>query len=65
MTERIGNVVVIMNEPNQKCQKCGKTKETRPYGFNGMEICHDCFKNGSPELRAEVDRRFKAILDGK
>ncbi len=64
MTERIGNIVVISDESPQKCQKCGRAEETRPYGFNGMEICHNCYVNGSPELKAEVKRRFNAILDG-
>lgn len=62
MTERIGDTLLIVAEPAQKCQKCGMVRETRPYGFGGMEICFPCFQNGSPELKAEVRRRFDVIL---
>lgn len=42
MSKRIGNVVVITDEPDLICFDCGKITETRPYGPNGEEICHEC-----------------------
>lgn len=56
-----GNVV-IYEEPPQKCGFCGKkTKETRPYGKDGKEICFDCM-TATPEAEKEAERRFKKLL---
>ena len=60
MTDKIGNVVVIYEEPPQKCGFCGKIKETRPYGKDGKEICFDCM-TATPKAEKEAERRFKNL----
>jgi hypothetical protein len=36
--------VFILGEeqPDAKCELCGKVEELRPYGPNGENICFDC-----------------------
>jgi hypothetical protein len=33
---------IIFEEPPQRCEGCGIITETRPYGLNHEEICHEC-----------------------
>jgi len=54
-------IVVIYEEPPQKCEFCGKIKETRPYGKDGKEICFDCM-TATPKAEKEAERRFKNLL---
>ena len=42
MTQRIGNLVIIAPEPDDKCSDCGKMDELRPYGPNFARVCYDC-----------------------
>ena len=42
MSKRIGNVIIIAPEEDDKCELCGKVDELRPYGPNGERICYDC-----------------------
>ena len=42
MTRKIGNVVIIEEEPEGICEICGKKAELRPYGANGERICFEC-----------------------
>lgn len=42
MSKRIGNAIIICEEPEDKCELCGKIAELRPYGPNGERICFDC-----------------------
>lgn len=42
MSQRIGNVIIIHEEPNSICELCSKIAETRPYGPNGERICYEC-----------------------
>ena len=42
MTKRIGNILIIEDEPNQQCDMCGNIDELRPYGPKGEKICYDC-----------------------
>ena len=42
MSKRIGNIVVICEEPKNICEMCSEFAETRPYGPNGEYICFDC-----------------------
>jgi hypothetical protein len=36
------NYQVIFEDPIQRCEQCGIIDETRPYGLNHEEICHEC-----------------------
>jgi hypothetical protein len=33
---------VVFEDPVQRCEMCGIIDETRPYGINHEEICHEC-----------------------
>lgn len=42
MTKKIGNIIIIQNEPDSICELCGKKDELRPYGPKGEKICFEC-----------------------
>ena len=61
MSERIGNWVVVEEEPESTCEYCGKKAETRPYGRNGARICYECgMKN-----EEETNKNMGKILFGE
>jgi hypothetical protein len=60
MTKRIGNLLVIFEEPSGKCELCGTIAELRPYGPNGERICHPCGMKNLPATEAAI----KKLLDG-
>ena len=33
---------VIQEEPDRRCELCGKVDECRPYGPKGEWVCFDC-----------------------
>ena len=62
MTQRIGNVVLIEEEPDSRCEYCGAVDETRPYGKNGARICFDCAMK--PENKETTEHNFAVLLRG-
>ena len=60
MSQRIGNIIIIEEEPDGKCGLCGKIEELRPYGPNGMRICCDC----GMKDKENTARRMGQILFG-
>jgi hypothetical protein len=42
MTQRIGNIIIIEPEAEEKCELCGDIAELRPYGPHGERICYKC-----------------------
>jgi len=45
-----------------ECSVCGDTtKELRPYGKNGADVCFDCMME-TPEREQEAKRRFGGLL---
>lgn len=40
---------IIREESDMKCELCGKSEETRPYGPNGERICFACGEK-NPEI---------------
>lgn len=42
MTRRIGDVVIIEDEPDAICSRCGKLTDTRDLLGNGTQICFPC-----------------------
>jgi hypothetical protein len=60
MSKRIGNIIIIENEPDDICEYCGKKEELRPYGKNGAKIC---FKCGMKD-KAETEKNMEKILFG-
>lgn len=56
MTKRIGNVVIIEDEPDKTCARCKRVADCRPVGPNGEQLC---FKCATPdELKAYGERLF-------
>ena len=60
MSERIGNVFVVQEEPTDMCEMCGKIAELRPYGPMGERICFEC----AMKDMATTCRRFDEMIDG-
>jgi hypothetical protein len=60
MTRRIGNVVVLEEEPPSKCAQCGLIEETRPYGKDGERLCAHCAERpeNMPHVEAALARLF-------
>jgi hypothetical protein len=51
MSFRINDrVIVICDEPDKRCELCGKIDDCRPYGPNGEQVCWDCGEK-NPEAR--------------
>lgn len=48
--------VVVQARAPRKCELCGKTAETRPYGPNGEEVCFAC----AMKDEAAAERAFAA-----
>ena len=61
MSKRFGNIALLFQEPERKCEICGKSAECRPYGPRGEQICYDCaMKN--PETTV---RQMRRVLFGE
>lgn len=60
MSHRIGNIVVLCEEEDRKCQLCGAIAECRPYGPNGEDICYDC----GMKDQETTDRMIGKVLFG-
>lgn len=61
MSKRIGNVVIISEEPDDICSLCGAVEETRPYGPGYSRVCYDC----AMKDEAGSDARMGHILFGE
>ena len=61
MSFRIGSLAVICDEPDGKCELCGKVADIRPYGPRGENICFECGEK-NPAAR---DRQLRRILLGE
>ena len=50
---------IICEEPDGKCELCGKIAELRPYGPNKENICYDCnMKHIQDELYRWIERHI-------
>jgi hypothetical protein len=58
MTERIGNVVVICDEPDKRCELCGEITDTRPAGPKGEQVCHPCALKDPAAMDRYAQRLF-------
>ena len=54
---------VIMREPDQFCELCGKLDECRPYGPNDEQICFSCAMKDD-ESKAIAERKMAAYIFG-
>ena len=55
---------VIMEEPPQLCEQCGKIEECRPYGANDEQLCFDCAMS-TPESQAIAEKKMAAYIFGE
>jgi hypothetical protein len=61
MSKRIGNFIIITQEPDRVCELCGKVAECRPYGPNGKQICFECAQKD----KKGTEKRMAKILFGE
>lgn len=61
MSQRIGDTIIISEEPDSTCELCGVKEETRPYGPGGKRICFACGEKDS----IGTDTRLGVILFGE
>jgi len=64
MSGRVAGAVVICPEPPRECTTCGQTRECRPYGKDGAQVCHPCAM-ATPESKAEAERQMAMRLFGE
>ena len=50
----------IAQEPDRRCELCGKVAETRPYGPHGERVCFDCGMKDEEAAR----RQFGKVVLG-
>ena len=55
MSRRIGNIVIIYDEPDNRCELCGKVSECRPYGPGGKQICFECGEKDPVKTQKMMD----------
>jgi hypothetical protein len=61
MTHKVGNTIIICDEPDGVCELCGAVDETRPYGPGGKEVCFDCGMKDEAEMERQMARRFGCV----
>lgn len=54
---------VIMQEPEQFCELCGKLDECRPYGPNYEQICFECATTKCN--KEQVEKRMAEYIFGE
>lgn len=42
MTTKVGNVVIIENEPDKSCTRCKQNTDCRDVLGDGKQVCFDC-----------------------
>lgn len=61
MSRRIGNIAIIEDEPDKRCEFCGAITDTRPYGPGYKQICNPCAQKDV----AGTERRMAHKLFGE
>ncbi len=61
MSKRIGDIAIICDQPDGKCELCGKTADVRPYGPRGENICFEC----GMKDKATTERQMGRVLFGE
>lgn len=64
MSKRIGNIIIIEEEPDEICEYCGKKEELRPYGKNGAKICFECGMKDEAETKKNMEKILFGIDGG-
>jgi hypothetical protein len=60
ITKKIGDTLIIEEEPPDLCEFCKEYKELRPYGPNGENICHSCAMKDEESAKAQ----FFKLMEG-
>ena len=60
MTVRVGDIVIICPQDDEKCDLCGKIDECRPYGPKGENICFECGQKN----KAVTEKMMYKVLFG-
>lgn len=55
-----GNTIIIEDEPDRKCEMCGKIADCRPVGPNYEQICYSCGKKDPKG----TEQRLHHFLEG-
>jgi hypothetical protein len=56
----MSDYLTIQKTPDEKCELCGKTAETRPYGPKGEKVCFEC----GMKDKAACEKGFKKLVLG-
>lgn len=51
-------LIIIEEEEDAICTKCGKLDELRPYGKDGERVCFDCAQADPEERERQVNKLF-------
>lgn len=62
MTVRIGNTVIICDEPDKVCELCGELTDTRPCGPKGEEVCFPCAQKDPAAMLRYSEQLFQGGL---
>ena len=44
----------IAEEPDRRCELCGKVDECRPYGPKGEQVCFDCMMKDEKSAKRQL-----------
>jgi hypothetical protein len=63
MAELIGNVLCISDNENvAACEDCGETRDLRPYGPGGTNVCVECAEKTPQIMRGLMTRALAQKL---
>ena len=55
MSTRIGDVIILSEEPEDICSSCKKKDELRPYGKGGARVCYECAMKDPVEATLQME----------
>lgn len=63
MSRKVGNLIILEQEPEGKCELCGKIDELRPYGKNNEKICFECGMKNEEVTKRKFNQKFFSDLN--
>jgi hypothetical protein len=58
MSFRVGDMEVICEEPEMRCELCGKVEECRPYGPKGEQVCFECGMKDEAAAKRQMNKKL-------
>jgi hypothetical protein len=55
MSRVVNGMIILEQEPDGKCELCGKIDELRPYGPNNERICFECGQKDPITTQREIN----------